>query len=78
MSGIDPAADAARWLRFAQEDLESAQIRQQGRAWRNACWHALQAAEKACKAVLIRNGIAYPRTHDLDRLVLLLPAGMLA
>ncbi|MBM3266565.1 MAG: HEPN domain-containing protein [Candidatus Sericytochromatia bacterium] len=78
MNGIDPADDAARWLRFAQEDLESAQtiLREQGRAWRNACWHALQAAEKACKAVLVLNGIAYPRTHDLDRLVLLLPAEM--
>ena len=32
-------------------------------------FHAQQAAEKAIKAVLLHEGIAFPRTHDLTELV---------
>ncbi len=41
---------------------------------RHACLLAQQAAEKKIKAVLIRFQIAFPKTHDLDRLRSLLPA----
>lgn len=35
-------------------------------------FHAQQAVEKACKAVLEKRGVDYPRTHDLARLFELL------
>ena len=40
------------------------------------CFHAQQAAEKSLKAVLIHYGIEPPRTHNLERLIDLLPASM--
>ncbi len=43
-----------------------------GVAWA-ACFHAQQAAEKALKAVLVFQGIDFPRSHALDRLAALLP-----
>ncbi|MBF0293548.1 MAG: HEPN domain-containing protein [Magnetococcales bacterium] len=34
-----------------------------------ACFHAQQAVEKCLKAVLLRHGTTFRRTHDLDELV---------
>lgn len=44
------------------------------RSWvsRHPAWLAQQAAEKAIKAVLVADGIPFPKTHDLDRLAALL------
>jgi HEPN domain-containing protein len=39
------------------------------------CFHAQQATEKALKAVLVAYGIDFPRSHALERLVALMPAG---
>lgn len=36
-------------------------------------FHLQQAAEKAVKAVLIRHGIRFPKIHDIDELLALLP-----
>jgi HEPN domain-containing protein len=48
--------DAQRWLDLAEEDLADAEdLRERGR-WRNACYLAQQAAEKAVKAVLVSQG----------------------
>ena len=33
------------------------------------CFHAQQAAEKSLKALLAADGVEYPRTHDIDRLL---------
>lgn len=35
---------------------------------RHVCWLAQQAAEKALKAALVLEDIAFPFTHDLDAL----------
>ena len=40
--------------------------------WESLCYLAQQAAEKALKAVLIHLGIEPPRTHLIEKLVLLL------
>jgi HEPN domain-containing protein len=40
------------------------------------CFHAQQCAEKYIKARLVLEGIAFPKTHDLEELVSLLPAGV--
>jgi HEPN domain-containing protein len=75
MSAAD--AEAGRWLRYAQEDLRTAQVLLRDPATlipRHACGLAQQAAEKAIKALLVRHQIDFPRTHDLDLLWSKLPA----
>lgn len=42
--------------------------------WETLCYQAQQSAEKAIKAVLIRLGTEPPRTHNIGRLLRLLPA----
>ena len=38
------------------------------------CFHAQQCVEKYLKSVLVLDGIDFPRTHDLETLVALVPA----
>jgi HEPN domain-containing protein len=65
----------AHWLRHAHSDLALARAQDQpGVLLEALCFHAQQAAEKALKAVLLRRGIAFPRTHDIEVLLNLLPA----
>ena len=75
MQTTDRLADTARWLRYAEEDLVTAEtlLAQPHVPPRQACWHAQQAAEKALKAVLIFLEIDFPRTHDLNILRNLVP-----
>ena len=66
-------ADAATWLKFADDDLAAARrlIGDLSLPPRLACFHAQQAAEKAVKAALAAAGTPFPRTHDLLALALL-------
>ena len=75
MQGTDRLADTDRWLRYAEEDLITAEIllEQPHLPARQACWFAQQSAEKALKAVLIFLEIDFPRTHDLNVLRNLVP-----
>ena len=75
MQTTDRLADTARWLRYAEEDLITAEtlLAQSHVPPRQACWFAQQAAEKALKAVLIFLQIDFRRTHDLNVLRDLLP-----
>jgi HEPN domain-containing protein len=62
------------WLRFAESDLALALATMDDRVlFENLCFHAQQAVEKSIKAVLVRNGIAFPKTHNIERLLDLLP-----
>ena len=77
----DPEAvvEVARsWLRGARSDLVMARKALADRdavdPW-VASFHAQQAAEKIMKAALIIEQIRFPRTHELERLRSLLPAG---
>jgi len=63
------------WLAFAREDLEAAKHVMYVSA-RNACFLAQQAAEKALKAVLVREQVPFPKTHHLEQLRLLLPEAL--
>lgn len=66
--------EAARWLRYASEDLGTARTLLAAEAPpRHAAWLAQQAAEKALKAALIAEQQPFPFTHDLIRLCELLP-----
>jgi HEPN domain-containing protein len=76
LSEVDPRREAQRWRQYAQEDLDAAAQMARGEfgSPRLACMLAQQAAEKAIKAVLVREQISFPKTHDLDRLRNLLPS----
>ena len=71
---IDNDADAGYWLERAKVDLRWAI---QGKADDQplALYHAQQAAEKALKALIISDGIGFPKTHDLRELAKALPTG---
>ncbi len=75
MQTTDRLADTARWLRYAREDLITAEtlLKQPHVPPRQACWHAQQAAERALKAALIFLQTDFRRTHDLNVLQDLLP-----
>ena len=71
MNDPDPgAADALRWLRYSTEDLDVARVllASSPSVSRHVCWLAQQSAEKALKAALVLEGVAFPFTHDLDAL----------
>jgi len=62
------------WLRYAKADLALARVPlPQGGLYELLCFHAQHAAEKSVKAVLLHYGIEPPRTHNLERLIDLLP-----
>ncbi len=63
-----------RWLRYAEDDLRTAEILlEQDSVPRNSCFHAQQAAEKSIKAIFVFLQVDFPFTHDLNRLRDLLP-----
>ncbi len=65
-----------RWLRYAEDDLRSAEILlKQGGVPRTSCFHAQQAAEKSIKAIFVFLQVDFPLIHDLNRLRDLLPEG---
>jgi HEPN domain-containing protein len=68
--------EAARWLRFAAEDLRAAETLRSSAVLipRHVATLAQQGAEKAVKAGLVSLDIDPPRTHILQLLVDLLPS----
>lgn len=77
MSEPERLSEVGRWLRYAREDLWAAEVLTGQDVFRQACFHAQQAAEKAIKAVFVFLQTEFPYTHDLDRLRSLLPEGWL-
>jgi HEPN domain-containing protein len=75
---MPPEADSPHsWLRFAESDLALAETTGDERVlYETLCFHAQQAVEKSIKAVLVLNGVAFPKTHSLELLVDLLPPNM--
>ena len=67
--------EARRWLRYAREDLATAEALLPEAPPRHAAWLAQQAAEKAIKAVLVALQVPFPFVHDLERLVGRVPEG---
>ena len=64
------------WLQRARSDLNlgKAALRTKGVFPEDACFHAQQCAEKALKALLLKLGIDFPRTHAIEVLLDLLKA----
>lgn len=68
------ADDPKRWMDFAGTDLRMAKEGlKHGYRLEPLCFHAQQAVEKAFKAILLGRRIAFPKIHDLDKLMDLLP-----
>jgi len=71
----EAVAEARRWFGEADEELLVATVlagNEQVPA-RAACFHSHLAAEKSLKAMVILRGVLLPKSHDLIRLVQLLP-----
>ncbi len=64
--------ESDRWLHFAREDLEMAELALEAGIHNQVCFHSQQCAEKSVKALLVRHGISPPRTHLLGDLLTLL------
>jgi HEPN domain-containing protein len=60
--------EAIRWLRTADDDLDSAIILKGNKKFAHSCFHAQQAAEKAMKAVWYDSD-ADPWGHSIKRLI---------
>jgi HEPN domain-containing protein len=68
--------ETARWVRKAEADFQGARRLAEGKPALHdlICFHCQQAAEKYLKALLQDFGLAVPRIHDLENLLLsLLP-----
>jgi HEPN domain-containing protein len=66
------------WIEKAESDLENARLVLRAGEECPAdtvAFHAQQCAEKYLKALLVFERIDFPKTHDLDALIGLLPAG---
>jgi len=61
--------EPALWLRLADEDLAMARLALDQGIYRQTCFHAQQAVEKALKALLLARQGPYPRTHSLEDLL---------
>ena len=76
----DPvAAVAGEWATKAENDLKNAAYTlQMGEQCPTdtVCFHAQQCVEKYLKAILVFNGIDFPKTHDVSRIVSFLPASI--
>jgi HEPN domain-containing protein len=73
----DRADAPSKWLSNARADLAIARIAlPPGGLYEQLCFHAQQAAEKSTKAVLLKMGINFPFTHNLQALIDLLPPGL--
>jgi HEPN domain-containing protein len=64
-----PPDDPREWLNRAKSALSLAQARREGVYWEDLCYQAQQAAEKAIKAVLIRQGVDFSYVHDIAELL---------
>lgn len=68
-----------QWLEKAANDLRTAAHTLglgEDCPYDTVCFHAQQCVEKSLKAVLIREQIAFSKTHDLEELRLLLPPSL--
>jgi len=62
---------AKRYLELADRDIAAFNKMKNDPGFHvtTTCFHAQQGIEKCLKAVLVLNGIAFRKTHDLDELV---------
>jgi HEPN domain-containing protein len=69
----------AEWVEKAEADLASAaRLLQAKEEWlaETICFHAQQCVEKYIKALLVLGRTDFPKTHDIHRLLAMLPPGV--
>ncbi len=64
-----PPDDPREWLNRARSNLAYAKAEIPGVYYEERCFQAQRAAEKALKAVCLKRGILFPRTHNLVELI---------
>ena len=67
---------AREWIQKAENDLKTAAHTlkmDKDCPTDTVCFHAQQAVEKYLKALLVFKGIDFPKTHDIEELVAMLP-----
>jgi HEPN domain-containing protein len=70
---------AGEWVIKAENDLKTASYilkMSKGCPTDTVCFHAQQCVEKYLKAFLVVKGIDFPRIHDIEHLVSLLPGNV--
>lgn len=69
------AGSPSAWMAYAHSDLEMARVPASGSVMlESLCFHAQQAVEKSIKAVLLQQGVPFPKIHVVERLIDMLPA----
>ena len=63
-------SEAERWLELAADDLVMAEYALSQAIFRQTCFHAQQAVEKALKGVLNARLGTHPKSHSLEQLLL--------
>jgi len=61
-----------RWLGFAQQDLQMAELALKEGIYNQVCFHSQQCVEKCLKGLLANQGKTPPRTHSIVDLLGLL------
>ena len=74
MSETESDRPERRWIQYTREDL--AATLNTSLLARQRCLFAQQAAEKGIKGLLVRAGLEYPYSHDLNYLRTLIPDGL--
>ena len=73
----EPEKEVRRWVEKAEHDVMAAEhameLAEEGLT-DIVCFHCQQCAEKYLKALLLYQGLAFPRTHDLRLLLDLISA----
>lgn len=64
---MNEADEALEWVEYAEEDLILAKsaLRRSKPLTIGSCFHSQQCAEKYFKAILVLQGVEFPKTHDL-------------
>ena len=77
MQHNDRMCEAREWLRYAEADLALAGVPLPAKGmYEQLSFHAQQAVEKAIKAVLVSQGIDFPKTHSIEFLLTCLPTNV--
>jgi HEPN domain-containing protein len=68
-----PPDDPREWVNRARSNLATARLTKDSEDVypEDVCFEAQQAAEKAIKAVLLWQGVAFPKVHDIAQLLTL-------
>ncbi len=68
-----------QWVERADEDLRNAEYTltlEKDCPFGTVCFHAQQCVEKCLKALLVFQGIDFPKIHDLPELLALVPGSL--